>query len=218
MPLVVLTSTQHVCVPRLVASHVTMRRPPVSNGPQTAPINGNSQSHEIKYHSSPSLYHRLTTNPYFVYPLTLALFLAFHLTFSYLFTGTIHYGLLPSSPPGPLTFSPAELRQYDGSDGSKPVYLAILGDVFDVSSGAKYYGPDGGYHAFAGRDGSRAFITGCFDEAGAVADVRGLTEQQMEALRRWRDFYAEHKTYRYVGKVQLPDIPADAPLPNDDCK
>ena len=103
--------------------------------------------------------------------------------------------------------------------GGRPLYLAVLGDVFDVSDGGdKYYGVDGGYHAFAGRDGSRAFITGCFDESGAVADVRGLSEEQMGALRRWRDFYADHKTYRYVGKLQLPDIPADAPLPNDDCK
>ena len=195
-----------------------MRRPPASIEAQPARLNGESHPPEVKYHSSPSFYHRLSTNPYFVYPTTLALFLAFHLTLSYLFTGTLHYGLIPTPPPGPRTFTLAELAQYNGSDASKPLYLAVLGDVFDVSSGGKYYGPDGGYHAFAGRDGSRAFITGCFDEAGAVPDVRGLTEEQMESLRRWRDFYADHKTYRYVGKLQLPDIAADAPLPNDDCK
>ena len=195
-----------------------MRRPPTSTDAQTARTNGNSLLPEVKHHSTSSFYHRLTTNPYFVYPAALAMFLCFHFTLSYLFTGTLHYGLIPSPPPPPRTFTPSELREYDGSDASKPLYLAILGDVFDVSDGGKYYGPDGGYHAFAGRDGSRAFITGCFDEAGAVADTRGLTEQQMDALRRWRDFYAEHKTYRYVGELQLPDIPADAPLPNDDCK
>ena len=206
------------CASQITSLPTAMRRPVAPTDTQPARLNGNSQPSERKYHSSPSLYHRLTTNPYLVYPATLALFLAFHLTLSYLFTGTLHYGLLPTPPPPIRTFTAAELRQYDGSDGSRPVYLAILGDVFDVSSGAKYYGPDGGYHAFAGRDGSRAFITGCFDEQGAVADVRGLSEQQMDSLRKWRDFYAEHKTYKYVGKLQLPDIPADAPLPNDDCK
>lgn len=196
-----------------------MRRPGATDIRSAPTANGNSQRHEVKYHSSQSLYHRLTTNPYIVYPTILTLFIAFHLTLSYLTTRTLHYGLLPSlAPLAPPTFTPAELSQYDGSDSSKPLYLAILGDVFDVSSGKQYYGVDGGYHAFAGRDGSRAFITGCFDSAGATADVRGLSEQQMDALRRWRDFYAEHKTYRYVGKLLLPHIPDDAPLPNDDCK
>ena len=78
-------------------------------------------------------------------------------------------------------------------------------------------GPDGGYHAFAGKDGSRAFITGCFD-SGAVPDVRGLGEKEIRALEKWRDFYRDHQTYRYVGKVSNPAIPPDAPLPNDDCK
>ena len=43
-------------------------------------------------------------------------------------------------------------------DSSIPIYLAVLGRVFDVTKGADYYGPGaGGYSGFAGRDGSRAF-------------------------------------------------------------
>lgn len=36
-----------------------------------------------------------------------------------------------------------ELRQYDGTDPSKPMYLAISGVIFDVSSASEFYGPDG---------------------------------------------------------------------------
>jgi predicted heme/steroid binding protein len=48
-------------------------------------------------------------------------------------------------------FTPEELSKYDGSDPSKPIYIAVLGQVFDVTEGKEYYGPEGGYKFFAGR-------------------------------------------------------------------
>ena len=42
-------------------------------------------------------------------------------------------------------------------DGS-PIYLAVAGDVYDVSDGRAHYGPDGGYGGFSGRDATRFFI------------------------------------------------------------
>lgn len=44
----------------------------------------------------------------------------------------------------------AELSLYDGNEGSKGLYLAILGQVFDVHKGHKHYGPGGAYHFMAG--------------------------------------------------------------------
>jgi cytochrome b involved in lipid metabolism len=50
------------------------------------------------------------------------------------------------------------------SVGDAPVLrLAILGKVYDVSKGRKHYGKDAGYSFFAGRDGSKAFVTGNVD-------------------------------------------------------
>lgn len=56
--------------------------------------------------------------------------------------------------------------------------VAIDGDVYDVSSSAKTYGPGGGYSIFAGKDAARAFITGCF-KTHLTHDLRGMTEKDM---------------------------------------
>lgn len=53
---------------------------------------------------------------------------------------------------GPFTgqlFTKEDLAKFAGKDGAS-VYLAILGEVFDVSSGRKHYGEGGGYHFFTG--------------------------------------------------------------------
>ncbi len=43
-----------------------------------------------------------------------------------------------------------------------------------MSKGSSYYGPGGGYSFFSGKDGSRAFVTGQFDQEGLVENVDGL--------------------------------------------
>lgn len=52
---------------------------------------------------------------------------------------------------GDKVFTVEELKQYDGKPGSKGLYLAFLGQVFDVKKGEKFYGPGGGYEFFAGQ-------------------------------------------------------------------
>lgn len=47
-------------------------------------------------------------------------------------------------------FTTSELKEYSGEDGSKGLYLAILGSVYDVGRGRKHYGPGGSYNYFAG--------------------------------------------------------------------
>jgi membrane-associated progesterone receptor component len=37
-----------------------------------------------------------------------------------------------------------ELAEGDGKDPAKPIYIAIRGIVYDVSTGRQFYGPDGG--------------------------------------------------------------------------
>lgn len=44
-------------------------------------------------------------------------------------------------------FTMVQLGMYDGTDKTKPIYLAVKGDVFDVSKGERFYGPGGSYHS-----------------------------------------------------------------------
>lgn len=58
---------------------------------------------------------------------------------------------IESSKGSPLRLlSRSELALHDGEQGSKGLYLAILGQVFDVHKGEKHYGPGGAYHFMAG--------------------------------------------------------------------
>lgn len=92
-----------------------------------------------------------------------------------------------------------ELAVYDGREDSKGLYVAILGRVFNVEKGRKHYGPGGGYSFFAGRDASRAFVTGDFTDAGLTDDVLDLSPSQIVALYDWLTFY--QKDYTPVGKL-----------------
>ncbi|XP_061658809.1 neuferricin [Syngnathoides biaculeatus] len=101
--------------------------------------------------------------------------------------------------PRTRVLSSHELSMYDGEEGSKGIYLAILGQVFDVHNGLKHYGPGGAYHFMAGKDASLAFITGDFTESGLTDDVSGLSPLQVVALFDWLLFY--QRTYQTVGLV-----------------
>ena len=87
-------------------------------------------------------------------------------------------GALKSYFRGPLQFTPAELSLYNGTDAGLPIYLSINRTVFDVTAGRHTYGPGGSYSAFAGKDATRAFVTGCFAEDSTL-DLRGAEEVYM---------------------------------------
>jgi membrane-associated progesterone receptor component len=98
----------------------------------------------------------------------------------------------------PLELTLEELKAHDGSDAAKPIFLAIRGVVYDVSSGRQFYGPDGVY-PFAGRECARAFALVSTDTADCTADLSGLGPMEMESLRDWTakfDF-----KYPVVGRV-----------------
>jgi len=94
-------------------------------------------------------------------------------------------------------FTIDELSKYDGNENSLGLYLALLGVVYDVSGGSQYYGPGGGYSFFAGKDASRAFVTGQFSEEGLIDDVSGLSHGDYTGLEEWQQFY--EKDYKRVG-------------------
>ncbi|KAF2788252.1 cytochrome b5 [Melanomma pulvis-pyrius CBS 109.77] len=114
---------------------------------------------------------------------------------------------LPRAPPPTVfrTFTPPELFPYNGLNGM-PVYLAVRGQVFDVTAGKNFYGPGGPYANFAGRDASRGLACGSFDEDMLTKDLDGpldtlsdLGDEQMEAMRGWEERFTEK--YLVVGKL-----------------
>ena len=76
---------------------------------------------------------------------------------------------------GTIYLTDAELAAYDGTDPSKPIYVALNGTIYDVTVGRSFYGPGGSYGFFAGKDATRAYITGCFKE-DLTPDIRGVEE------------------------------------------
>ncbi|CCM04032.1 uncharacterized protein FIBRA_06189 [Fibroporia radiculosa] len=109
-------------------------------------------------------------------------------------------------------FSEGMLTTFDGTNDLKPVYIAIDGDVYDVSPSRLTYGPGGPYHMLAGRDAARAFGTGCF-ATHLTHDLRGLGEDELRGVENWKLFYAEHKKYVKVGRVSHPPIDPSSPIP-----
>eukprot|EP00127_Corallochytrium_limacisporum_P003819 Clim_evm33s153 gene=Clim_evmTU33s153 len=108
------------------------------------------------------------------------------------------WGTLHDYVTGDHVFTAEELKGYDGSDPSKPLYLAFDGVVYDVTAGTKHYGPEGGYNFFAGRDATRSYVTGDF-ENDLHHDVTGLTEKQLKGLEAWRTLYSNSNIYFRIG-------------------
>jgi len=101
----------------------------------------------------------------------------------------------------PLTL--AALAAFDGSDASKPIYVSIKGDVFDVTRKRDVYGPGGSYNIFAGRDGSRGLGLSSLKLEDAVPDYSALAENERKVLDDWHAFFT--KRYNVVGRVS--DMP-----------
>ncbi|KAJ5259242.1 hypothetical protein N7478_012223 [Penicillium angulare] len=139
---------------------------------------------------------------------------------------------------GPVKLTPAELSRYDGNDESLPIYVAVNGHIFDVSANPAMYGPGGGYHFFAGKDATRAFVTGCFQE-DLTADMTGVEEMFMpvedvdegltsgekkvrrerelrharaqveKTVARWQGFFGNSQKYFQVGRVVGSELEKD---------
>lgn len=94
-------------------------------------------------------------------------------------------------------FTVEELAQFDGSVEGKPIYLALLGQVFDVSKGGMHYAKNGGYGFFSGKDGSAAFVTGKFNSEGLTSDLSQVPTEDYIGLKDWVDFY--NRDYTLIG-------------------
>ncbi|CAJ0841358.1 11631_t:CDS:2 [Entrophospora sp. SA101] len=76
---------------------------------------------------------------------------------------------------------------YDGTDASQPIYVAIKGTIFDVTTKRESYGPGGSYNVFAGKDASKALGMGSLQPEDVIADYSSLDDKQLKVLEDCKD-------------------------------
>ncbi|KAE9402910.1 cytochrome b5 [Gymnopus androsaceus JB14] len=91
------------------------------------------------------------------------------------------------------------LEPFSGKDNGR-ILLAINGIVFDVTAGRNFYGPNGMYGNFAGRDASRGMAKQSFDiEMLTPVDqpldkLTDLQPDEIENMKGW----IEHFSNKYI--------------------
>ncbi|KAG6335685.1 hypothetical protein ID866_3391, partial [Astraeus odoratus] len=92
----------------------------------------------------------------------------------------------------PITLE--ELKQYDGSDPTRPIYVSIKGSPTPSTDSdvlkRDVYGKGGSYNIFAGRDGSRGLGKSSLNPEDAVPDYSTLPENEMKVLDDWHSFFS----------------------------
>ena len=104
-----------------------------------------------------------------------------------------------------VPYTQKQLKEFDGSDPSKPIYVAIKGTlplppvpfpaheqegtVFDVSKKVDVYGKGNTYNLFAGKDASKALGMSSLKPEDAVSDYSTLPENEMKVLEDWYAFF-----------------------------
>lgn len=113
----------------------------------------------------------------------------------------------PDNCVGCITLTREELAEFDGrqlnESGEKaPLFLSILGRIYDVSAGKAFYGPGRSYYKLVGKDASRAFCTGCLEPACLISSLDGLSPEQRREADRWIELYEWHDKYKLVGRLR----------------
>jgi len=115
---------------------------------------------------------------------TLSLVLFLFAVLVYLVEGG--YRLEKVKLPGDLSsvrvFSDSDIAQYDGQNPNLPIYMAVKGVVFDVTSGKGFYGPGMSYNALAGRDCTQAVAKMSLDPKDLNNNVKELNDRQLKSL------------------------------------
>jgi len=99
-----------------------------------------------------------------------------------------------------VTWTEAELQQYNGDNETGPILLAVKGEVYNVYKGRNFYGPGGEYHIMAGRDASRFLAKNSLvEESNEEKDVP-LNIAERASLESW--YWIIRNKYDLVGQLE----------------
>lgn len=107
-------------------------------------------------------------------------------------------------------YTMGEIAQYDGSDTDKPIVIVVRGKVFNVSAGAQFYGRDGPYNIFAGRDATWLLAKNELELGTEEAMAQPLTEAEEGEVDHW----FQHFSWKYELIGSVVDAEADGPQAN----
>lgn len=117
--------------------------------------------------------------------------------------------VLKPFPKGDMTL--AELRKYDGRNEDGRVLLAVDREVYDVTKGSRFYGPEGPYAPLAGRDATRALALFAVDAVkDEWDDYSDLKVSQMNTVSEWIEQFREK--YDYIGKLVKTEEEKSTPV------
>ncbi|XP_077194855.1 neudesin [Paroedura picta] len=94
-------------------------------------------------------------------------------------------------------FTEAELARYNGQEEGQPIYIAVKGVVFDVTSGKEFYEKGASYNALVGKDSTRGIAKMSLDPADLTHDTMGLTTEELQSL---------DDTFNNVYKAKYPIV------------
>ncbi|KAH7146926.1 hypothetical protein B0J13DRAFT_664694 [Dactylonectria estremocensis] len=101
-------------------------------------------------------------------------------------------------------FTLGHLAEYKGhiqeENLEKPIYVAVSGIVYDVSSSRALYGVDGPCACFAGRDITVALAKGNMDVADVKLEDIALSETEMTNLRKLEQKFIDK--YEVIGFLE----------------
>jgi hypothetical protein len=102
-------------------------------------------------------------------------------------------------------------------DSSSSLWICILGHVFDVSAGMKFYAPGKPYHSLTGNDATLQLARGDLnikiplisDQRTKKYDYKILKDDEIDEARRWLEYFATHDKYIHIGRIGQNDFNMD---------
>lgn len=103
-------------------------------------------------------------------------------------------------------FTSQQLKEYNGINRTE-IFIAIKGEVYDVTKSSDMYGENGAYHCFSGRDASRALAKLSFEEED-LSNPRydDLGPFEKDSLENWVQKFKYYRAYPVVGRLCDPPV------------